>query len=60
MSQFFTVPEIYDDMSKFCQDCGTKFPLPDLFCPNCSMPLRPGRALLSGVRRETANGDVDH
>jgi|GEM_PF-6243487 len=31
MSQFFTVPEIYDDMSKFCQDSGTKFPLPKLF-----------------------------
>jgi hypothetical protein len=24
---------------KFCQDCGTKLPLPDLFCPNCSLPV---------------------
>ncbi len=24
---------------KFCQDCGTKIPLPDLFCPNCSLPV---------------------
>ncbi len=24
---------------KFCQDCGTKLPLPDLFCPNCSSPI---------------------
>lgn len=21
---------------KFCQDCGTKLPMPDLFCPQCS------------------------
>lgn len=24
---------------KFCQDCGTKLPLPDLFCPQCSSPV---------------------
>src|SRR5712691_2895773 len=24
---------------KFCQDCGTKLPLPDLFCPKCSEPV---------------------
>lgn len=24
---------------KFCQDCGTKLPLPDLFCPHCSVPV---------------------
>ncbi len=24
---------------KFCQDCGTKFPLPDLFCPKCASPV---------------------
>ncbi len=25
---------------KFCQDCGTKIPLPDLFCPKCSLPVQ--------------------
>ena len=24
---------------KFCQDCGTKLPLPDLFCPKCAAPV---------------------
>jgi Double zinc ribbon len=24
---------------KFCQDCGTKLPMPDLFCPGCSAPV---------------------
>ncbi len=24
---------------KFCQDCGTKLPLPDLFCPQCAAPV---------------------
>jgi membrane protease subunit (stomatin/prohibitin family) len=24
---------------KFCQDCGTKLPLPDLFCPKCASPV---------------------
>jgi zinc-ribbon domain len=24
---------------KFCQDCGTKLPFPDLFCPKCSSPV---------------------
>jgi Double zinc ribbon len=24
---------------KFCQDCGTKLPLPDLFCPQCAEPV---------------------
>ena len=24
---------------KFCEDCGTKLPLPDLFCPKCAMPV---------------------
>ncbi len=32
MSQYYQVPNIY-------QDCGTKLPLPDLFCPNCSAPV---------------------
>jgi len=27
---------------KFCQDCGTKLPLPDLFCPKCSSPIENG------------------
>lgn len=25
---------------KFCQHCGTKLPLPDLFCPQCSIPVK--------------------
>lgn len=25
---------------KFCQDCGTKLPLPDLFCPKCAAPVQ--------------------
>ena len=24
---------------KFCQDCGTKLPMPDLFCPKCAVPV---------------------
>ncbi len=24
---------------KFCEDCGTKLPLPDLFCPKCASPV---------------------
>jgi len=24
---------------KFCQDCGGKLPLPDLFCPQCALPV---------------------
>ncbi|HLG75564.1 MAG TPA: zinc ribbon domain-containing protein [Ktedonobacteraceae bacterium] len=24
---------------KFCQDCGTKLPMPDLFCPQCASPV---------------------
>jgi len=24
---------------KFCQDCGTRLPMPDLFCPRCSAPV---------------------
>jgi predicted nucleic acid-binding Zn ribbon protein len=24
---------------KFCEDCGTKLPLPDLFCPKCAAPV---------------------
>jgi len=24
---------------KFCQDCGSKLPLPDLFCPQCALPV---------------------
>ncbi|MGH2493592.1 MAG: zinc ribbon domain-containing protein [Ktedonobacteraceae bacterium] len=27
---------------KFCQDCGTKLPLPDLFCPTCAEKVEPG------------------
>jgi hypothetical protein len=27
---------------KFCQDCGTKLPLPDLFCPKCASPVGEG------------------
>lgn len=27
---------------KFCQDCGSKLPLPDLFCPACSVPIDKG------------------
>ncbi len=27
---------------KFCQDCGTKLPLPDLFCPGCAVVVEPG------------------
>ena len=27
---------------KFCQDCGTKLPWPDLFCPKCASPLETG------------------
>lgn len=27
---------------KFCQDCGTKLPLPDLFCPKCATPVGKG------------------
>lgn len=27
---------------KFCQDCGTRLPLPNLFCPKCSSPIAAG------------------
>lgn len=26
---------------KFCQDCGTKLPTPDVICPNCSSAVEP-------------------
>src|SRR5947208_74259 len=32
---------------KFCQDCGTKLPLPDLFCPKCSEPVASGSRFCS-------------
>jgi len=27
---------------KFCQDCGTKLPFPDLFCPGCAVQVESG------------------
>jgi hypothetical protein len=32
---------------KFCQDCGTKLPLPDLFCPQCAIPVEPSARFCS-------------
>ena len=32
---------------KFCQDCGTKLALPDLFCPKCSSPVENGARFCS-------------
>jgi hypothetical protein len=32
---------------KFCQDCGTKLPRPDLFCPGCAVVVEPGTRFCS-------------
>jgi len=41
---------------KFCQDCGTKLPLPDLFCPQCSSPVATGSRFCSecGAKLQSA------
>jgi hypothetical protein len=42
---------------KFCQDCGTKLPLPDLFCPNCSLPVESSARFCAecGTKLHTTN-----
>ena len=41
---------------KFCQDCGTKLPLPDLFCPKCAIPVESGTRFCAecGTKLHTA------
>jgi hypothetical protein len=42
---------------KFCQDCGTKLPLPDLFCPQCAAPVENNARFCSecGTKLQQAN-----
>lgn len=42
---------------KFCADCGTKLPLPDLFCPKCAAPVEVNTRFCSecGTRLHTSS-----
>ncbi len=42
---------------KFCENCGTKLPMPDLFCPQCSSKVGPTTRFCSecGTKLQQAN-----
>lgn len=41
---------------KFCQDCGTKLPLPDLFCPKCASPVGEGARFCAECGTKVVSG----
>jgi len=41
---------------KFCQDCGTQLPLPDLFCPKCASPVGEGARFCAECGTKVVSG----